>query len=98
MKFKLTFTLNKYQKTRGILSGYRPTWCANNKPEHNSGMIYWSGDEISLGETREVVLIPLVDQFWENIKIGDVLKCMEGSKVVGEGSVIEIIPEANKTA
>lgn len=92
MKFKIRFTLNNSRRS-GILSGYRPTWQSDSKPEHNGGMIHWPGDRIELGETREVFLWPLAPQMWESVAINDILKCMEGSRVVGEATVLEILPD-----
>lgn len=93
MKFKVLFILNDAKKCR-VLSGYRPTWIGDNKPEHSSGMVYWSGgDAVSPGEAQEAVLWPLAPQLWEDIRINDTLKCMEGSREVGEAIVLEIIPD-----
>lgn len=92
MKFKIRFTLN-HMRRNGILSGYRPTWCADSKTDHNSGMIHWSGEGIGLGETREVILWPLAPDLWTKVAVNDILKCMEGSRVVGEATVLEILPD-----
>lgn len=93
MKFKIRFTLNHTRRT-GILSGYRPTWCCDSKPDHNSGAFYWSGGHwIELGATQEGLLWPLAPQFWEEVRVNDVLRCMEGSKVVGEAIVLEILED-----
>lgn len=92
MKFKIRFTLNNTRRN-GILSGYRPTWCCDNKPDHNSGMIHWPGEGIGLGETRDVFLWPLSSEMWNNVAVNDILRCMEGSRVVGEATVLEILPD-----
>lgn len=92
MKFKLRFTLN-HTRRNGILSGYRPTWCSDSKPDHNSGIIHWPGEGIDKGETREVFLWPLAPEFWEQVRVNDILKCMEGSRVVGEATVLEILED-----
>lgn len=93
MKFKIRFTLN-HTRMRGILSGYRPTWTCNSKPDHNSGAMYWSGKEwIEKGETYNTLLWPLQSKYWEEVRVNDVLKCMEGSKIVGEAIVLEILPD-----
>lgn len=93
MKFKVNFTLYPNVKTVPVFTGYRPTWCATSKPEHNSGMIQWSGDRINLGETREVILSPFAPEFWNKVAVNDILKCMEGSREVGEATILEILPD-----
>lgn len=92
MKFRISFTLNNARRS-GILSGYRPTWQSDSKPEHNGAMIHWSGEGIGLGETREVTLWPFAPQLWEKVAVNDILRCMEGSRVVGEATVLEILPD-----
>lgn len=92
MRFKVRFTLNRIRKN-GILSGYRPTWTSDSKPEYNSSAVYWSGEGIGLGETREAIIIPLVPHMWEKVMPNDILRCMEGNRQVGEAIVLEILPD-----
>ena len=93
MKFKIRFILNHTRRS-GILSGYRPTWQTDSKPDHNSGIFYWSGgNRIELGETQEGLLWPLSSELWSKVAVNDTLKCMEGSRIVGEATVLEIIQD-----
>jgi hypothetical protein len=74
------------------MTNYHPTWTSDSKPEHNSGIFVFIGLKIiNLGESHEGTLYPLVPELWNAVRTNDVLKCMEGSKQVGEAVVLEII-------
>lgn len=96
MIFKVLFILNISKKI-GITSGYRPTWCCDSKPEHNSAQLNFTGIKlINPGETYQCLLQPLVSELWVNVSINNTLKCMEGSKQVGEAIILEIISSWSK--
>jgi hypothetical protein len=93
MKFKVIFTINNKRKS-GICSKYFPTWVSNSKPEHNGGrIILLDRDMLELSDTCTCLLEPFMPDLWKNVKIGDILKCMEGLKEVGAARVLSIEEE-----
>lgn len=91
MKFKVLFILNSVRKN-GIKNNYMPTWISNSKPNHNSGMIIFNDIEFLEKEISHICeLSPLCSEFWEDIRLNEVLNCMEGTKQVGSAIVLDII-------
>ncbi len=91
MKFKVCFKLERV-KTRPVLTGYRPTWANDSKPDQNSGALTFDDkDEIKPGEIHVCYLHPLASEYWNNVKPFQWMKCMEGSKVVGVAIILERI-------
>jgi len=74
------------------MTDYRPTWQSDSKPDHNSGVFAFTDLKIiDLGESHQGLLYPLAPELWTTVRINDVLRCMEGSRQVGEAVVLEII-------
>ena len=91
MKYKVLFTAFLVKKTP-IRSSYRPDWTCDNKPDYNCAMLSFSDkEEIAPGESCECFLQPLVPSLWVNVAINDALRCMEGSRQVGEAVILEIM-------
>ncbi len=92
MKFKVRFTHHANVRVSPIFSEYRPCWTAYLKPEQNCARLLF--DDIQMikpGETHDCILEPMVAGFWLAVGQDDVLKCMEGSREVGEAIVLEVI-------
>ena len=93
MKYKVTFTLTANRSP--VSSHYRPNWISDSKPEQNCAqLLFTDKPSISYGESRDCILEPFAKQLWNNVKIGDVLKCMEGLTEVGEAIILEILDES----
>lgn len=89
-QYKVRFTSTG--RTTPIRSKYRPDWTTESKPEYNCAVLFFDDKEcINLGETHICYLEPMRPDLWATVKISDVLKCMEGSKEVGEAIVLEIL-------
>ena len=92
MKYRVLFTLYHDIKKTPVRTGYRPDWTSNHKPEYNCGQLTFQGEEIKPGYQRECILTPVMLQLWETVITKDTLRCMEGSRQVGDAVVIEVIP------
>lgn len=92
MKYRVLFTAYHDMRKLPIWSSYRPDWTSNNKPEYNCGQLTFEGGPIEPGFQRQCILTPLMPELWETVITNDTLRCMEGSKQVGDAVVIEIIP------
>lgn len=92
MKFRVEFTLFNVRKS-DIRSGYRPSWLNKTKlPNQSSGQLTFIGvPSINLGETYTCTLQPVVVELWNDVQVGDELKCMEGLKQVGKAIVLAIL-------
>lgn len=90
MRFKVLFKLYDGVRHTGVKNIYRPDWCLDNKLDFNCGQII-SSDLIELGKSYECELQPLCPEFWKNVRLNDILRCMEGSRQVGEATVLEIL-------
>lgn len=93
MKYRVLFTAYRVRKTP-IFTHYRPDWTSDTKPDYNCAQLLFDDrPTIEPGETHECLLQPLNASLWGSVIVGDVLQCMEGSRAVGEASVLEIIEE-----
>lgn len=91
MKYKVLFTAYKVRNSP-IYSAYRPNWICDHKSEQNcASLIFDEPEFIVPGENGECLLHPFAPDLWNNIQIGDVLQCMEGSRAVGEATILEIL-------
>ena len=92
MIYRVSFTLNQVRKTgiRNEFGEYRPDWVSDNKPDYNGARVLIEGGKCELGETVSATLQPLIPALWTAVKVGDVLKAMEGPKQVGEAVVLGI--------
>jgi len=89
MKYKVEFKLTNRQTP--VSSRYRPDWISTTKPEYNCAQLLFTDKyTVSQGESRECILEPFAIYSWNNVKVGDVLKCMEGPTEVGHATVLEI--------
>lgn len=70
------------------LKNYRPDWIWPGSEMMCGARIF---SDISLGETKEVIIEPLVQENWNDVSIGTQLTVHEGLKVVGRGEVLDII-------
>lgn len=86
-----SFKLFPEARKTPVYSGYAPTWKSENKPQHNSGVIFFpqSLSELAIGITTQAVLAPLRRDLW-SVDIGDVIGAYEGSKHVGDAIVLEV--------
>jgi hypothetical protein len=90
MKYKVLFNHYTVRKSP-ILSEYRPDWCCDSKPEYNcAGLLFSDITSINPGEQHQCELEPLIKKLWANIKVGDILKCMEGNRQVGDAVILDI--------
>ena len=91
MKYKVLFTAFLV-RTTPIASGYRPDWGCDKKPDYNCAMLTFTDKELIVpGEQHECFLQPMCPEFWGNVAINDTLRCMEGSRQVGEAVILEIM-------
>lgn len=89
-QYKIRFTSTG--RTTPILSKYRPDWTTKNKPDYNCAVLIFDDKEsINPGESHICYLEPIRPDLWATVKVNDVLKCMEGSREVGEAIVLEIL-------
>lgn len=90
MKYKVSFTATN--RPTPIRTNYRPDWIGDSKPEYNCAQLIFTGkNAIDQGESFDCILEPFAQQLWSNVKVGDVLKCMEGLTEVGNAIVLEIL-------
>lgn len=89
-QYKIRFTSTG--RATPIFTKYRPDWTTENKPDYNCAVIIFDDkDSIRPGESHICHLEPMRPDLWPEVKVSDVLKCMEGSREVGEALVLEII-------
>ena len=85
------FTAN-HSRTTPIRSHYRPDWCSDSKPEYNCAQLLFDDiQDINPGESHYCTLQPMRPDLWDKVMINDTLRCMEGSRQVGEALILKII-------
>jgi len=83
-----------YNRKLGVISGYRPDWISEGKPDYNCGcLVSFSSYMLYLDVNHICALMPLKAELWDNVKVGDDLYAMEGPNEVGCAEVIGIIGE-----
>jgi hypothetical protein len=80
-----------------IYSGYRSTWWLGDRTAdgsahyHDAPLTVEDGDRLELGEVAVVRLYPTHPEYWADIRPGQSTEMREGSRVVGEVTIIERI-------
>lgn len=67
---------------------YRPDWKWEGSDMLCCAQIL---SDVSPGETKELIIEPLVSDNWCDVSIGTQLTVQEGPKVVGHGEVLEVL-------
>jgi hypothetical protein len=85
-------------RRRPISSGYRCNcWIGHHTDDgdrsYNDAVIYLdSADQLHPGEQGVVAIQPAFPDLWNEIGVGSRIEVCEGSRVVGEATVIELFP------
>lgn len=85
-----------------VFSGYRPNWDIGNlhegQPTFNDAMLsVEQAPHLEPGAEGTVRVHPLSPELWAHVVTGQHIKMQEGSRVVGEGVVLEVVPPARTT-
>jgi hypothetical protein len=93
MKFIIDFHLYQDVKRLPITTGYRPDWTSSSKPEYNCAALKLPDEfELFPGESvMDATIIPLVQELWALVEVGDKIVAREGPKEIGIGTVIEVV-------
>ena len=75
-----------------VFSGYRASFwlgrCEDGRRTYNDAGVYLkAGEELAPGQSGEAWLIPLRPEFWDHVRVGDVIEMSEGERVVGTATV-----------
>lgn len=91
-------TLFNNKRKTGIKDGYRVAWKIDNNDNFHSGRVSLPKELniLELGETSKALIIPMVAEFWTDLKEGDLLYAYEGKKNVGIFEVKTIFGEINE--
>jgi hypothetical protein len=81
-----------------VFSGYRASfWLgryADGRRTCNDAGVYLKvGEELAPGQTGEAWLVPLRPEFWDHLRVGDVIEMSEGERVVGTATVTALQPK-----
>lgn len=85
-------------RSRPISSGYRCNCWLGGLTEggdrtYNDAVIYLeSAEELRPGSSAIARLQPAFPDLWTDVAIGDVIDVCEGSRIVGQATVIELFP------
>lgn len=91
MKFKVQFALAEKPKYP-LQTGFRPDWVSEKKPRPNCARVLLEADQTLEPMQNYICHIePLVPSYWKDVKVNDVLKCVQGSNQLGEATVIEVV-------
>lgn len=78
-----------------IRSNYRPTFDVGNswrgRPMLNDGHVTLAVDELAPGADGIATLDPLRPEYWEGVGVGAVVPFMEGARVVGHATAMEVL-------
>ena len=85
-----------------IADGYRACWDIGNRTDsgermfNDAPMLFEGSDEwIPPGEGGLARIHPLVPAYWVNVSPGLEVAMYEGSRIVGGGEVLEVVPPAD---
>lgn len=85
-------------RSRPIVSGYRPNcwlggFTVDGEREYRDAVVYLeSVGALEPGSSALVRLQPALPDLWTGVTTGSVIEVCEGSRVVGEATVIELFP------
>lgn len=97
-RLRLRATDEDGRKT-GITTGYRSCWdiggTFEGRPTLNDApLLIESGEWLQPGDEAGVRLHPLAWEYWQDVRVGQRIEMREGSRVVGEATVIRrVVPE-----
>lgn len=76
-------------RSRGIASGYRPSWRGPRKPDHNDAEVRLDdAGELEPGNEAAAWVTPFADDLWiGRVDVGDELEMLEGNRLVGRAKV-----------
>jgi hypothetical protein len=87
-------------RTTPISSGYRACWdigatYEGAKTFNDAPITIEYASQIAPGDDGTVRLHPLTPELWKHVRVGQAIAMHEGQRVVGRGTVLEVVPPAD---